>query len=446
MSKLVEELRKLLAKLTEYRGLDSEGRTDERREQNKDDIARIKVVEADIKEMEEMDAIEARLHQEEDDFVPDFKRAEVEDQPIYRGPSALGQQMVDIVSMSDRGSGSPEARGRFDSMVTREKSLAEKRAAGTGGMVMAVGQDGGLLLQGETSVELLTNGFNNSAILSRAANRDIGTNQFVELVGLDEASRADGSRGGGVRVYSDAELVQLDQSKTKFNKIRLEPKRLTGLYFASQEILDNAPLLQGEMSELFTEEFAFKGQDLVVNGSGAGEALGILNAACTVSQAKESGQSAATVVFENLVNMKSRVKLRNRNSLLWIANQDLEPQLYTLSLPVGTGGSVMPVYVPAMDQTSGVAGTLLGIPIQFVEQCQTLGTVGDLILADWSMYYAANKGGVESASSVHLKFDFNQMTFRFITYFDGQPRMSSAITPYKGSATVSPFVTLATRA
>jgi len=221
-----------------------------------------------------------------------FDHADVQDQPIYRGPTALGQQMVDIIHLIRSGAVAPEARDRHDQMVKRERSLAERRAAGTGGMVEAVGQDGGLLLQGETSMEMLTSGFNNSAVLSRAARRDIGVNQFADLVGVDETSRADGSRGGGVRVYTDKELEQILQSKPKLAKIRLEPKRLTGMYFASNEILQNAPLLQQEMADLFNEEFSFKGQDLAINGSGAGEALGVLKAPCLVTVAKEANQIA----------------------------------------------------------------------------------------------------------------------------------------------------------
>jgi len=217
------------------------------------------------------------------------------------------------------------------------------------------------------------------------------------------------------------------------------------MYFASDEILTNAPMLTGEMNELFTDEFGFKGQDLAVNGSGAGEALGVMKAPCLVSVAAEAGQAAATILFENLVKMKARVRRRNKNNLLWVANQDIEPQLYFLALPVGTGGSAMPVYLPSNNAADGVDGMLMGIPIVFVEQCATLGTTGDIILGDWSMYYAANKGGIESASSIHLKFDYNQTAFRFVTWFDGQPRLKAAITPYKGANTTSPFVCLATR-
>jgi HK97 family phage major capsid protein len=454
------ELRKKLAEvvgwLTAYRDLKPEERTAEKRTEKDAKLLEVKQIEGDIRDLEEIEAAEKRAMATTNgnaDNLPGGPgvTVTVEDQPIYRSKFPLGEQMRDIATICKREGGDREAqaRSRHEQVVKREQTLAEKRAAGTGGMVKAVGEDGGLLLQGETAIELITNGFNNSAVLSRTAQRDIGMNQFVDLVGIDETSRADGSRGGGVRVYTDAELALMTQSKTKFAKIRIEPKRLTGMYFASDEILNNAPLLQGEMSELFNLEFAFKAQDLVINGNGAGQALGVLNAPALVTVSKETGQTAKTIVFQNLVKMKSRLMLRNRRNLLWIANQDIEPQLFTLSLPVGTGGSVMPVYLPAMNQDSEVAGTLMGIPIVFVEQCATLGTVGDIVLADWSTYWAANKGGVESASSIHLKFDYNQTTFRFVTWFDGQPRLQNAILPYKANSNsdrVSSFVALATRA
>ena len=453
LAELIAELRKRMAAIVEYKKLKGDDRTDEKRTEYDENFKQVKELDNEIREAEDLEKIEQRMNATTNGDPPftDDANIDVQDQPIYRSRAPLGEQMVDIALIGKREGGQAEldARSRHEAMVKRESGLAEARAAGTGGHVMAVGEDGGLLLQGETAIELITNGFNNSAVLSRTAQRDIGTNQYVELVGIDETSRANGSRGGGVRVYTDKELALMTQSKTKFDKIRIEPKRLTGMYFASDEILSNAPILQGEMSELFDLEFGFKGQDLVINGSGAGEAMGILNAPALVSVAKESGQTAKTIVFENLIKMKSRVMIRNRNSLVWIANQDIEPQLFTLSLPVGTGGSVMPVYIPSQNQTGEVAGTLLGVPIIFVEQCATLGTKGDLVLTDWSTYWSANKGGVESASSIHLKFDYNQTTFRFVTWFDGQPRLKNAILPYKANSNsdrVSPFVTLAARA
>jgi HK97 family phage major capsid protein len=80
-----------------------------------------------------------------------------------------------------------------------------------------------------------------------------------------------------------------------------------------------------------------------------------------------------------------------------------------------------------------------------VEYAATLGTVGDITLADLRKYRLIRKGGVEQASSIHVRFTQGEQTFRAFYRCDGQPVPRSALTPFKGSNTLSPFITLATR-
>jgi len=104
------------------------------------------------------------------------------------------------------------------------------------------------------------------------------------------------------------------------------------------------------------------------------------------------------------------------------------------------------VFMPPGGLSGSMYGTLLGRPIIEVEYASTLGTLGDVILASLSQYQGIQKGGVESASSIHFVFDHDETVFRFVYRFDGQPTWNSAVTPHSGSAnTVSPFVVLAGR-
>ena len=52
---------------------------------------------------------------------------------------------------------------------------------------------------------------------------------------------------------------------------------------------------------------------------------------------------------------------------------------------------------------------------------------------------------IESAVSIHVKFVYDETAFRFVMRVDGQPIWNSDITPYKGAATVGPFIALETR-
>ena len=128
----------------------------------------------------------------------------------------------------------------------------------------------------------------------------------------------------------------------------------------------------------------------------------------------------------------------------WFINQDIEPQLLALDFPVGTGG--IPAYLPPGGLSQSPFGTLLGRPIIPVEYASTLGTVGDISLVDLSQYIMIDKGGIQAAESMHVQFLTDQMAYRWVYRVDGQPAWRTALTPANGSATQSPFVTLATRA
>ena len=79
------------------------------------------------------------------------------------------------------------------------------------------------------------------------------------------------------------------------------------------------------------------------------------------------------------------------------------------------------------------------------EFSSAIGDLGDIVLADWSQYKLATIGGVEAASSMHVQFLTNQMAYRFIRRVDGNSTWQSALTPYKGTKTQSPFITLEAR-
>lgn len=358
--------------------------------------------------------------------------------PVYRN---LAAQLKDVVSLG-KNPNSVEGRTAGERLVKAEQRmyadgnlLPEKRAAGDG-QTVGVPNEGGTFVQSDFALDLVTKGFNNSAIYPKTQKRVLssGANSMT-IYGIDEDSRVSGSRNGGVAVYTQAELEAYTASKAKFAKIELKINKLTGLLHLSDEIMEDAAFLAGEVSDLFQLEFAFKVQNLMYGGKGAGEFLGAMNAPCLVTVAKDTSQTAKTITATNISNMKSRVS----GNAEFVGNKDIIPQLDTLYK--GTGAAATALF----KQTSATTGVLDGIPITFIEQCETLGTTGDLLLGDWGQYITATKGAIKKAESIHLKFEYGQKTIRWTLRMDGQPRWKSALTPFKGSMTTSPFVALATR-
>lgn len=313
------------------------------------------------------------------------------------------------------------------------------------GLNEATPSEGGFLVQKDFSTELLNQMHEMGEIMSRVRRIPISSNSNgIKLPALDETSRANGSRFGGVQGYWANEGDTVTASKPKFREMDLSLKKLFGIAYTTEELLADAVALNAVLSTAFAEELTFKTEDAVINGTGSGQPLGIINSGALVSVTPESGQAAATIRTENILKMWARTPIRSRKSLVWMINQDIEPQLYPLTL--GSGTAVSLLYTPpGVNGNAGPYGLLMGRPVIPIEYSATLGTVGDILLFDPQAYVMIDKGGVSQASSMHVRFLYEEMTFRFTFRVDGQPVWNSAVTPFKGSNTISPYVALATR-
>lgn len=392
---------------------------------------------------EQIKAVKAKIElQKVEDEGKEFddKGMEVKDMtpindPVYAEPNKhdsgpfknFGEQLIAIVSSSRQGA------------PIDERLLKVQNASGAN---ESVPSEGGYLVQQDFISEIQKVMFAESSLLSMCREIQISANaNSVKLNGVDETSRATGSRWGGVRGYWVAEAETVTASKPKFRKVELNLNKLMALYYATDELLADASAMSSILTQAFGEELSFMGVDSVIRGDGSGKPLGVLNAGCLVSQAKESGQAADTIVHENISNMWNRLLAPSRSTAVWLINQECEPQLDIMTIPIGTAGTLSPLAMEYMTK-----GTLKGRPVMPIEQCAALGDKGDIILADMSMYLLATKGGPQMASSMHVQFLYDEMTFRITYRLDGQPVMNSAITPYKGASTLSSFVTLAARA
>lgn len=282
--------------------------------------------------------------------------------------------------------------------------------------------------------------FENGEILSRVDTRTVTGNSIAYNV-FDQTSRADGSRQGGVLGYWVDEGTAPTASNTKIARIEMKLRKVGAFGVMTDELLSDAAALGGELQGAFAEELVFQTENKIYRGNGASAPLGFLNAACLVSVSKETSQVAATIVGANVTKMWSRMPASSHKSAVWLANVDTLQQLTELIMPIGTAG----IRYPYASVTDGTI-SLWGRPVIFVEYAETVGTVGDLALVDLSKYRLIRKGGVEQASSMHVYFAQGEQAFRAFYRVDGQAVPRAAITPFKGTNTLSPFVVLATRA
>jgi HK97 family phage major capsid protein len=324
-----------------------------------------------------------------------------------------------------------------------KRLLALNEKAASGGSAL-VGADGGFLIQSDFRAEILKRAHEVGVLSRKVQHIPISSNaDSVVLPYVDETSRATGSRWGGVQVYRTGETGTATAKKPAINVMKTELTDLRGAAYMTDRQIDDASAMTAIYTQAFAEEFAYTLDNEIYRGLGGFECLGVLNSGALISVTKETGQLAATIDYLNLVNMLARLDPRSMGRAEWYINQDCWPKLMTMTFAVGTAGQ--PVFLPPGAASVAPYGTLFGRPINVIEQASTVGTVGDIALIDFSQYFVIEKGGLEGASSMHVKFFEHEQAFRWTMRVNGQPKWKTAVTPANGSNTISPFVVLETR-
>lgn len=346
--------------------------------------------------------------------------------------SSLGEQIRDVVRFCRQPTHRIERLERAQKIMTFATGLSE-----------GVAQDGGYLLQTDYAAQLFDRTYSEGSIARLCARNGV-SGSGIKIPALDESSRANGQRYGGIRTYWENEADTVTGTKPKFRLMELALKKLMGAFVLTDEMVEDLPFLTSYVSNLFPKEFAFKVDDGVFRGTGSGQMLGILNAACLLTVAKESGpQTADTVLFNNITKMETAMWAGGLGNSVWTINKNVKPQLQSMIIP----NSTVAVYMPPAGLSGEKYSTIYGRPSLVTEYNPKLGDVGDILLGDFSQYQIIDKGSVQSAQSIHVYFLQAEQVLRFVMRIDGQPLWDSALTPYQAASgeKESPFIVLEAR-
>lgn len=254
------------------------------------------------------------------------------------------------------------------------------------------------------------------------------------------------SRYGGTQAYWIAEGDQKTPSFPRLRQIKLEPEELAVVVYATDKLLRNAPALDAYIRRSASEAILWAVNNAILFGTGVGQPLGIMNSPALITVAAEGAQ-VEPLVLENINNMYARLHPRAEQGARWFINKDVEPALETLNLQIGTSG--FPVFIASPNGWPNVAEApqrrLKGLPLHTVEYCQTLGTPGDIILANLGFVALGIQGGLEEDISIHVRFLWDETAFRFVFRVDAEPMLTAPITPYHGTSTLSAYIALAAR-
>lgn len=382
------------------------------------------------------------------------REAAVEDK--LRGPSgpAIKPDLnPHIDELQAQFPGLPAREHRFESFgsqliavaraADRSRGIDRRLIRAAAGLNEAVPSEGGFAVQMDYASGIKTRMFSTGQILQRCTRLPISANSNSMSIPVAKDDTESAGIFGGIKAYWTAEAGNKTPSHPELEEMLLKLKKLIVVVPTTEELLADAVALEAWI-RLGSNKALVKGAEKqIIRGTGVGQPLGILNSGCIISVASEAGQGD-TVVYSNIKKMWSRMFADSRPNAIWLINQTVEESLFGMGITVGVGGS--PVYMPPGGASATPYGTLFGRPVIPCNYCSEVGTVGDIILADFSEYLLIEKGGIQEAVSVDYGFITGETYYRFLMRVDGQPAWKSVFTPEQATtATQSPFVTLETR-
>lgn len=309
-----------------------------------------------------------------------------------------------------------------------------------------VPSSGGFLIPEELRSEILQLALETAVVRPRATVIPMSSAR-VPIPTIDDTTHQS-SILGGVQAFWTEEAAPLTESQGSFSRVVLDAKKLTAYAEVPNELLMDAPAFEGYFTGTFPKAISWFEDIAYLTGTGTGEPQGFVTSPVAIQQAVESGQNAgngATIVWENIVKMFSRMLPTSLGRAVWIASIDTFPQLATMALSVGTGGG--PVWIGGPNQAGADTPpiSILGRPVFFTEKTGPLGTPGDINFVDLSYYLIGDRMEMQVSASEHYKFANDKTAYRVVQRCDGQPWLKSPLTPKNGGPTLSPVVQLGTR-
>ena len=263
------------------------------------------------------------------------------------------------------------------------------------------------------------------------------TSETKEIPGWDAADMSSRKTHGGLEMVFMAEGSTATPQAGKLRKIQLTA-RMAGIYVdASIELVQDGKDFATNLQMALQKSLGYGIDRYCLNGTGAGQPLGVLESPCKVTVAIEAGQKTDTVVYQNLKKMFARQL--NPGNAVWLFNNTCIPELLEQSVAVGTGGS----FVPLLNESNGKF-TIFGRPVYFHPAMPALGDAGDCAFVDFNFYGLGLRSEVWIDISDAPKWLQRERSFRILMRFDGQCTLDKAVTPEHGLS-LSPVVTLAAR-
>jgi HK97 family phage major capsid protein len=195
------------------------------------------------------------------------------------GFRSQGEYLKAVIQASQRG-------------ATPDPRLIANAAPGSYGSE-GVGQDGGFAVPPDFRTNIMTKVMGEDSLLSLTDQQTSSSNAIS--FPADETTPWQAT--GGIQAYWEVEGGQKTPSKPSLVDKLVKLNKCIALVPLTDELLEDAPAMSSYVNRKAPEKINFKVNDAILNGTGIGMPLGILQSPGTVVVAAEGSQTADTVVL-----------------------------------------------------------------------------------------------------------------------------------------------------
>jgi len=209
-----------------------------------------------------------------------------------------------------------------------------------------------------------------------------------------------------------AESATITASQPTITQFTFTLEKVAYRMDVTEEAIEDTGALVQEIENAIPEQFGKFVENGMINGSGTvlGAIVGNTNTVVTPHVSLQNG----TIVTENVRKMFTSCKNPARSQ--WVVSRSAYEQVLGLEDAQGNA-----LFVGPNGLGDAPFGRLLGLPIMISDYCAAVGTVGDIILGDFSKYQIVSKGGLKLKTSSEVSFLTDATVFKFTWRMAGKP-------------------------
>lgn len=293
-----------------------------------------------------------------------------------------------------------------------------------------IGHAGGYAIPDVWAAEIFDSALENEVIRPRARVFPMASG-ILHVPAWDQSDHSGGTVYGGLTPEWLGEAEQATIQVGKLRNMDFSGKKLAVFCEASREAAEDGLALREQIGPAMMNAVRYGLDGAFIAGSGVGRPMGILNSGALVSYSRAT---ANQISYADVTGMFARLHPAGMGKAVWIANQSILPQLVQIR---DTGNNNLWL----SSAVQGMPPTLMGLPLLFSEKCPALGSKGDLMLCDLSMYGIGLRKEIIFEMSNSAGWQRDVLSFRVIIRCDGMPLIDRPFQPENGN-TVSAFVAL----